>query len=182
MLARCRAAATARGLEVALHHQSMETMRLGRRYRSIFLAWPTFNLLPDDDAARRALERIREHLAFDGAALIPLFMPRPTPNAELGRPREHVTADGCRLRVTTIGESRDERARLQTSVLRYEVITPNRTDVDERPWVLHWHTVDGFGELVRDVGLRTRSVRRPDGSPATPTDDAFVFRLTHVET
>ena len=89
MLARCRAAAETRGVEVVLHHQPIETMDLEKRYRSIFLAGPTFNLLADDDTAGRALQRIHAHLEPGGSALIPLFVPTPTPAVQLGRFREH---------------------------------------------------------------------------------------------
>jgi SAM-dependent methyltransferase len=47
MLARCRANAAARGLVVTLHESTFETMELPRRYQSIYLAGPTFNLLVD---------------------------------------------------------------------------------------------------------------------------------------
>ena len=38
MLARCRRAAATRGVDVVLQQQSMQTMELGRRYRSIYIA------------------------------------------------------------------------------------------------------------------------------------------------
>ena len=79
MLEGCRRAAADRGLEVTLHHGLMETMDLGRRYRSIYLAGPTFNLLADDTAAAQALGRIHAHLEPGGSALIPLFVPELTP-------------------------------------------------------------------------------------------------------
>src|SRR5690349_19261066 len=47
MLERCRVNAAALGVEVTLYHQRMEELSLPRRYRSIYLAGPTFNLLPD---------------------------------------------------------------------------------------------------------------------------------------
>jgi SAM-dependent methyltransferase len=179
MLARCRAAADARGLSVVLHEQRMETMHLERRYRSIFLAGPTFNLLPDDATARCALERMRAHLDDGASALIPLFVPQPMPVEQLGRAREHVTSDGRRMAVATVSESRDIAERRQTSVLRYELRSVGTTEVEvvERPWVLHWHTVEGFRTLAATAGLATRSVRRPDGAFATQTDNAFVFHL-----
>ena len=48
------------------------------------LAGPTFTLLPDDGAAGQALSRIAAHLAPAGAALVPLWVPEPTPASELG--------------------------------------------------------------------------------------------------
>jgi hypothetical protein len=52
----------------------MEDLGLPRRYRTIFLAGPTFNLLPDDETASAALRRIRAHLADGGVAVVPLFI------------------------------------------------------------------------------------------------------------
>ena len=75
MLERCRHAAARAGVAVELHHQLMQEMDLPRRYRSIFIAGPTFNLLPSDSEARLALSRIRDHLEVGGSALIPLFIP-----------------------------------------------------------------------------------------------------------
>jgi trans-aconitate methyltransferase len=93
MVTQCHANAAARGLDVVVHEQTIEAMSTGRKYRSIFLAGATFNLLPDDTSALQALVRIREHLAPDGSVLLPLFVPHPTPS-EVG-----VADEGCRRRV-----------------------------------------------------------------------------------
>lgn len=172
MLERGAAAATARGLRVVLHHASMAEMALNKRYRSIFIAGPTFNLLPDDVVALAALRRIAEHLTDDGAAFIPLFIPRPTPTAAFGVFREATTDDGTRLRFAALRESRDEAARTQTTLLRYERHREADPEVLERPWLLHWHTRDGFRALAADAGLAVVSV---DGG-----DEAFAFTLTPV--
>ena len=83
---------------------------LARRYRSIYLAGPTFNLIVDDDTAWRALARIRLHLEPDGSALIPLFIPRPLPAEALGVTRTHLTGDGRMMRCTVVSEDRDDTA------------------------------------------------------------------------
>ena len=177
MLARCRRTATARGLDVVLHEQSMETMQLARTYRTIYIAGPTFNLLADDAGARRALDCIARHLDPDGAALIPLMHPEPTPVQQLGRPRVHVGADGAELRVTAVAEQRDEATRCQTTTLRYERVTPESSVREERPWVLHWHTPAGFRELAGAAGLQIRSMLTDGGTPAEPDARAFVAVL-----
>jgi SAM-dependent methyltransferase len=160
MLALARATAEAEGIVVALHHSTVEAMELPRRYRAIFFAGPTFNLITDDDTAWHALDRIREHLEPDGRALIPLFVPMATPGAQLGQPRRHLTDDGRAMACTIVHEERDEQRRLQTSLLRYELEEPDGTvTVEERPWVLHWHTREGFRTLAVEAGLRLRSER-----------------------
>lgn len=172
MLARCRRKAAEAGLEVALHHQRMEMLALARRYGSIYLAGPTFTLLPDDDTASRALRAIRSHLDDDGLALIPLFIPSAS-DWHPGRTREVVTADGATVRVTALSEDRDDDARTQTTVLRYEKHTDGVSAVVDRPWTLHWHTRAGFEALVAAAGLVTREVRDPAGRAAD--DDAAEF-------
>lgn len=178
MLARCRVAAAERGLVVTLHQMSMASMELPRRYRSIYLAGPTFNLLVDDDTAWHALARIRAQLEPQGSALIPLFVPRPPSASAIGGARTHVTADGQTMRVTVVSEARDEDVRLQTTVLRYELESHGHLVSEERPWVVHWHTQEGFRQLAGDAGFLVADVVAADGSPAGPDDPQPTFWLT----
>ncbi|MBZ2195825.1 class I SAM-dependent methyltransferase [Occultella gossypii] len=182
MLDRCRARAVAAGLTVAVHHQRMEELYLPRRYRSIFLAGPTFNLLPDDETAARALARIRAHLTDGGTALVPLFIPDPVAPSAIGIASESTTADGARLRCTTVASTRDQPGRTQRTLLRYERETPSGApEVVDRDWLLHWHTQDGFRRLAEDAGLRTVAIRTSDGEAATPEATSFTFSLTAAQ-
>jgi hypothetical protein len=170
MLARCRARAAAAGVEVTVHRQRMESLDLPRRYRSVFLAGPTFTVLPDDDTALRALRGIRAHLLDGGRALVPLFVPAPVPPAELGRVRETVAADGSRLAVSAQAATRDEEHRTQRVLLRYEKHTDAGSTVLDREWLLHWHTPESFTALATRAGLT------PVGDPPAP--DATDFTIT----
>ncbi|MDH4366275.1 MAG: class I SAM-dependent methyltransferase [Acidimicrobiia bacterium] len=180
MLSKLRQTAVERGVDVTVHHAAIEQMDLGKAYRSIFLAGPTFNLIADDATAVRALQRISAHLDPVGAALIPLFIPEPVPDRHLGFVREHIDERGRILRVTATATERDDAARRQVTMLRYEVIEGDASQVVERPWVLHWHTQSGFGELAVDAGLRVESVLAADGSQASldATEFGFVLRRT----
>jgi SAM-dependent methyltransferase len=120
MLDRCRANAAALGLDVTLHHQRMEDLSLQRRYRSIYLAGPTFTLLPDDETAAQALRAIREHLTPDGQALIPLWIPEPTPPSDLGVQRTAADEQGATLVYTPLSETYDQSLRTRTTTVRYE--------------------------------------------------------------
>jgi SAM-dependent methyltransferase len=177
MLDRCRARAAERSLEVTLYEQAMERLDLPRRYRVIYLAGPTFNLLTDDDTTLAALTRIRMHLAPDGVALVPLFVPEPTAEDQFGVAREHVTDDGRVQRVRAMSETRDEERRLQTTLLRYESIRDGATETLERAWQLHWHTQPGFAEIATAAGLDVSAIRSPTGGPAAPDATSFVFLL-----
>jgi trans-aconitate methyltransferase len=178
MIDRCRVAAAAQGLDVTLHLQRIEEMQIERRFRTIFLAGPTFNLLPDDEAARRALLRIHDHLTADGSALIPLFIPQPTPIHMVGRARSHVTDDGTTMQLTMLSEQRDEVARTQTTVLRYELQTGEQHQVDERPWLLHWYSQDDVRELAAAAGFATVRIRSTVGGTALPEAQDWVVILS----
>jgi SAM-dependent methyltransferase len=86
MLGRLRRRADQQGIRATVFHQRMEALELPRRYRAVFLAGPTFTLLPDDATALAALRGIRAHLAEGGTALVPLFTPAPTPAEGAGAP------------------------------------------------------------------------------------------------
>ncbi|WP_026533792.1 class I SAM-dependent methyltransferase [Arthrobacter sp. H14] len=177
MLARCAERAAQERLNVPLHHQRMEELNLPRRYASIFLAGPTFTLLPDDQTAVRALQGIRKHLTDDGSALVPLFIPSPTPQDQIGKIKEAMTEDGTALRVSVISEDRDEDARTQRTVLRYEKHFDGENIVEERPWTLHWQTQEGFRELVEDTGLTVSAINGVQGGAAAPDASEFAFLL-----
>ncbi|NYH55160.1 SAM-dependent methyltransferase [Nocardiopsis arvandica] len=180
MLARCRSRAAEEGIDVLVHHQRMEALDLPRRYGAVFLAGPTFTLLPDDGAALAALRGVRAHLAQGGTALMPLFVPEPTPAGQIGRVRVTTADDGAELRVSVVSEERDEAARTQVTTLRYERHRGGEGTVEDRPWLVHWYTREGFEALAGAAGLRAVSVTGADGGPAADgaTDVRFRFRAT----
>lgn len=178
MLDRCRQRAAAAGVEVTVHSQRMQDLDLPRRFRFIFLAGATFNLLPTDDDASAALGRIRSHLAADGSAFVPLFIPEPTPPERLGLPTEARDDTGDLIRVTPIAERRDEEGRIQETVLRYERITADAHESEDRTWLLHWHSQEGFERLAAGAGLRTAKVVDQHGQPAPRDSRAFAFWLS----
>lgn len=177
MLVRCARKAARAGLAVALHEQRMEELDLPRRYRSIFLAGPTFTLLPDDQTALRALQGIRIHLSEGGSALVPLFIPTATPQEQFGRVKEITAADGAVLRVSVLSEDRDEDARVQRTVLRYEKHATGDSIIGDRSWVLHWHTQESFRGLAEAAGLTVTAVHDRKGRTASPDAAEFTFVL-----
>lgn len=174
MLDRCRQKAARAGLDVVVHHQRMESLDLPRRYRSIFLAGPTFCLLPDDATAARALRAIRAHLADGGSVLVPLFVPDPTPDHRVGRVKEARAADGATIRVSVRSEERDETQRIQRTVLRYERLADGESTVVDRPWTLHWYTPAGFRRVATAAGLAAFVV---GNEPVGPDATEFTFEL-----
>ncbi|MEO6126182.1 MAG: class I SAM-dependent methyltransferase [Ilumatobacteraceae bacterium] len=155
MLARCRVAAADRGLDVNVHEATFESMDLGRRYRSIYFAGATFNLIPTDDGAEAALVRIAAHLEPGGAVLIPLFVPALAEPGGDGWVRESADSDGSLMRMTTLDSVRDEVERTQRTGLRYERLVDGAiVDSGDRSWLIHWHTREAFAEMAARAGLQ----------------------------
>lgn len=158
MLARCHVRAEAEGLHIDTYCQRMEDLDLARSYRAIYLAGPTFNLLPDDDTALRALRRITEHLQQDGQVMVPLWIPQATPHEELGRTREARTADGATARYTVESEDYDQTTRIRRTRTRYELLRDDRREQLRRDWIIHWHTPDSLGALAQAAGLQIAGI------------------------
>ncbi|MGO0575464.1 class I SAM-dependent methyltransferase [Ornithinimicrobium panacihumi] len=175
MLDRAQEQAETQGIEVSLHHARMEQMDLPRRYRSIYLAGPTFNLLPDDEVALGALKAFRRHLEDDGRVLVPLWVPEPTPPEQLGAPREVVTDEGDRLRYTAVSEELDHKERTRTTHVRYERISPGgESEAVEREWIIHWQTRASLQAMCTEAGLTVADVRDEVGTPDEPGHQSTV--------
>jgi len=181
MVERCREEAERRGLVVEVHHQRVEDLMLERRYASIYFAGPTFNLLADDETALRGLGSIHAHLTNDGAALIPLWVPVPTPTEELGVTRSTSHVAGTELRYTPLTETYDRERRTRTTTCRYERTTPAGTEVADRQWIIHWHTPPSFRLLCEEAGLEIAGLVDDDTNKppleTTATSTAILRRL-----
>lgn len=177
MVVRCRENAAKRGITTQVIHQRIEDLDLERRYASIYFAGPTFNLLADDETATRALRAIRIHLTDDGAALIPLWVPGPTPDDELGVTRATDQAPGVELKYTPLTETYDRARRTRTTASRYERVAAAGVEVADREWIIHWHTPRSFRSMCEGVGLQVaRMVDDDTGGRAT--DDSTSFTAT----
>jgi SAM-dependent methyltransferase len=156
MIERLGRRAAERNLTVDAWVDPMETLRTRRTYRTIFLAGPTFNLLPDDQAMQQTLCAVRRALAAQGTAVIPLFVPEPVKDAELDTPTCQETPTGS-ISVRITRASRDPQARTQTLTLRYERVVTGQTETLERDWVIHWVALDRFTDMAAHAGLRMTS-------------------------
>ncbi|MEJ7648485.1 MAG: class I SAM-dependent methyltransferase [Nakamurella sp.] len=173
MLDRCAVHAAARGFTVTTHCQPMESLALQRRYLSIYLAGPTFNLVPDDDLAGRALERIAAHLEPGGEVLVPLWIPSPTPPEQIGQVRTATTAEGATAQYTVVSEAYDADTRTRRTSTRYTLVHDDERSTESlRDWIIHWHTPDGFTALAEAAGLVVVEM--------SPVEDGeFTARLGH---
>jgi len=149
-------------------------------YRTIFLAGASFMLLSDAGDAERTLQRIFHHLEPGGRAIIPLYIPPLSPDAENAtdqwRIRERVRpSDGATLRV---GERFhfDSPRQMRVSTLRCEVIRDGAIVQEvERPWLLRWYSQPQFRRLLHEAGFGSPRVLGEDGNPAHDDAPAFVF-------
>ncbi len=153
MLDRCHARADIAGLQIVTYCQRMQDLALPRTYRAIYLAGPTFNLIPDDDTARRTLQRIAAHLDPGGQAMVPLWIPPATDRLEFGRTHEATIAGGMTARYTVESEDYDVAGRTRYTHTRYELAGDRHTEGLRRDWIIHWHTPGGFTQLAQDAGL-----------------------------
>ena len=177
MVERCRANANERGLTTQVYCQRAEALNLERRYASIYFAGPTFNLLATDDTAKQALSAIRRHLTDDGAALIPLWIPDPTPATDLGVSRTAHDGPGIELTYTPLHETYDQQSRTRVTTSRYERITANGTESADREWIIHWHTPQSFAAMCHDAGLQITSMVDDDTNDVA-TDASTGFTAT----
>ncbi len=180
MLDRFRHRADTHGLAPHLYCQRMEQLDLPRRYRSIFLAGPTINLLGDDDSTSAALRSIGEHLLPGGRALVPLFVPEHLDSQAVGVPKEKRADDGTILRVAVESYERDADARTQKTRLRYERHSGHGTVVESRDWLIHWHTPQGFEALVNGAGLSVVGAEGDHDSGAIPGSE-WTFTLARAD-
>lgn len=167
MLARCHAKAAAEGLRIVTHCQRMEDLSLHRTFRSVYLAGPTFNLLPDDDSAQRALRSIARHLSPGGRALIPLWIPPATRSDDFGRTKRAVTEDSATVQYTVDSEEYDPHARTRRTRTTYRLTRGEIDEVAQREWIIHWHTPEGFRSLVLDAGFEIEDISTIEGGEFT---------------
>lgn len=177
MLARCARRAASAGIKVVTHHQRMEDLALGRRFATIFLAGPTFNLLPDDELALRTLVRIREHLTPNGSVLVPLWIPPQTPREEFGVVRRAEADDGSSVAFRALSEDYDPTQRTRMTHTRYERDSRDGQQSADRAWVIHWHTQESFRALADTAGLRVLAMADLQGVPVTGDEEQFLVTL-----
>jgi SAM-dependent methyltransferase len=125
MLAICRAKAAKAGLSPNLYEQSIETLALPRRYRTILGPSSVFQLVTDPHAARLALRRLFDHVEPGGAFVTSFsFEWRPGDPLDTGwtllfeKPRPE---DGAIVRAWT-REWREPRRQWWHTEQRFEVL------------------------------------------------------------
>jgi len=186
MLALCRSKAAELGLDVEgrLHLQTMETLALARRYRTIFVPSLSFQLLMDDAKADAAMRRFYEHLVPGGILALSLRsrfwsrrnVPQPMQWSDWAVQAEAERGDGVTIRRWS-RERYDFDRRLLYEDNRYEAIRDGAIVATEfhgySPAVCWYSQEEGLGFFER-AGFTDLRITAEDGfEPATPDDSRF---------
>lgn len=75
MLEKCKNKAHKSGLKTTLYYQKIEDMKLKRKYKTMFAAGGSFQLLDTFEKAMQALKKIYNHLQPRGLLVLDLFIP-----------------------------------------------------------------------------------------------------------
>ena len=152
MLAILRRKAVDSGLDVTgrIFQQTMESLRLLRRYRTIIVPSSSFQLLIDPEAARQALRRFFEHLEPGGTLAMPFI--RFEAASDDRSTAEALLPDGTLVRRTAHARY-DPVRRLESTDDLYEVFRDGRLVRSERhvraDATRAWTRDEATAELVR---------------------------------
>jgi SAM-dependent methyltransferase len=180
MLARCRAKAAALGLGVRLHQQRMESFTIDRAFRTIYCTSSSFMLLPDDDAAARALAAVHRHLEPGGRFVAALHLPGDFADGSRSQWRVAREArrpeDGATIRCLSQPLEVSAEKRTYETLLRYQSIAGDTLAHEEdRVFLLHWHTQEQFAKLLVSAGFVDVQALRGNGKASEPSDRLFTF-------
>lgn len=180
MLAICREKAQQQGLSPTLYEQTMETLDLPRRYRTIVIPSSSFQLVTDRQTADETMRRFFAHLHPGGALIMSLgFIYRPEWPLQTDwsllfeKPRP---GDGAIARRWTRARFSPEEQLWHTDD-RYEIEqngTVIASEEHHRSPAGRWYTQAQAIELYEDAGFADVRVFRGDAPvPATAEDTHF---------
>ncbi len=180
MLALCRGKARMAGLKPQLFEQTMETLELPRRYRTILVPSSSFQLLTERSAAEAALNRFWNLLKPGGALLMPFFWewkPGDPPETEWGLVFEKMRPeDGAVVRRWSKERYSPEES-LWHSEDRCEVSKAGKTIEEEhhsRSPAGRWYSQEEAVRLYQNAGFENVQVFSEfTRIPALPDDPLF---------
>lgn len=160
MLATCRRKADPQSLNPVLYRQSMQTMDLPRKYRTIFISAGSFQLLGDREDAMETLRRCRAHLEPGGQMLFETFLPDEAFQAELDpkvtvwgptiRPR-----DGAEVTTHLWTDSADRFEQIKVEKRRYEAWKEGGIVESElHTMTLRWYFKHELTMMLERTGFR----------------------------
>ena len=159
MVALCAAKARQRGLQATIYEQTMETLDLSRRYRTILVPSSTFQLLTDAELARVAMRRCCEHLLPGGALAMPFMVlwreGDPLEQAWSLRGEQVRPEDGAVVRRWSRAWY-EPAEQLEHTEDRYEVVRDGEViaaEAQRRSPATRWYSQDQVRSLYTEAGL-----------------------------
>ncbi len=183
MLARCRAKAAALGLQPRLYEQTMETLKLPRKYQTIIVPSSSFQLITDRAGARRAMRNFHRHL-YPGGLLVMPFMVLYSGASEADEVVEESTRETVRPEdgapIRRWSRSRIDRVnQLEHTQDRYEIVVDGHVvamEEHERSPATRGYTQAEAVNLYWESGfIDIRVTSQFTQEPVNPTDDLFVL-------
>ena len=179
MLALCRQKAVRLGLIPTLHEQSMESLDLPRRYRTVLIPSSSHQLIVEPAALDQALRRLHAHL-LPGGTLAASFMTLWKPGDPLETESEHIAIrpeDGASFR--RVSRSRyDSDTALEHTETLYQMIVADRVVAEElhrRSPATRSYTQPEARAVLERVGFtRVELYSGFTFEPARPDDTLFV--------
>jgi SAM-dependent methyltransferase len=163
MLALCRERGARLGLAPALHRQTLQTLDLPRRYRTILVPCGTIQLVIDHDDVWEALRRMNAHLETGGILALTVFNRWLELETEIEGAWKHRATkplpDGSLLTKDGLVEACDRVEQVLRGKVRYRRFRDERLieeqvcDAPERWYFQHEMTL-----MLEKVGFRVRSV------------------------
>ena len=164
MIASCDARLAAAGLATPLFRQDVVTLNVPFRYAAAIVAAGSLQLLTDQIAAQKTLERIRAHLVDPGLLLMDMYVPAEAahpPGAPVVQVQTIALPDGTKVArrsevfVDVEGRRIDIRSRFEQ---RERATITARED---ETLAVTWYTEDEIVALVRDAGYRDVTIGEP---------------------
>jgi SAM-dependent methyltransferase len=169
MLALCREKAEALSLAPTLYQQSMDSLDLPRRYRTIIVPSSSFQLVLDPAAALRTMERFLAHLEPAGTLVMPFIVFGPADEAGTDWIRERERADGAVIRKHA-SYTYDPITQLESTDELFEVVLDGQVVQSERSVrspATRGYTVEQAVHLYESAGFEVERV------VADFTDEAY---------
>ncbi|MCI0580799.1 MAG: class I SAM-dependent methyltransferase [Chloroflexi bacterium] len=188
MLELCRQKAEQMGLRPALYLQTMETLDLPRKYRTIIVPSSSFQLLIDPAGAREALRRFLAHLEPGGTLAMPFMIiwdkktTEPVVAGEWELAVEKVRPEDGAIVRRWSRSTYDLANQLEHTEDRYEIVRDGAVVASEshsRSPATRWYTQPQVLALLAETGYtNVRLLKEFSREPAAAGDTLFSMLAT----